>query len=115
VILIGGGSRVPRVQEILTEYVGRELGKNMNTDESAAMGPVYKAADLSTGNQASVSALDPHVWSPWIRIRILIRIQSFFFALTYGVHQALDLDQRIFHTLDPDWQIFQTLDLDPDI
>jgi hypoxia up-regulated 1 len=49
VILIGGGSRVPRVQEILTEYVGRELGKNMNTDESAAMGAVYKAADLSTG------------------------------------------------------------------
>jgi hypoxia up-regulated 1 len=49
VILIGGGSRVPKVQEILTEFVGRELGKNMNTDESAAMGAVYKAADLSTG------------------------------------------------------------------
>ena len=48
-ILIGGGSRVPRVQEILSEFVGRELGKNMNTDESAAMGAVYKAADLSTG------------------------------------------------------------------
>jgi len=49
VILVGGGSRVPKVQELLTEYVGRELGKNLNTDESAAMGAVYKAADLSSG------------------------------------------------------------------
>ena len=31
---------MPRVQEILSEFVGRELGKNMNTDESAAMGAV---------------------------------------------------------------------------
>ncbi len=57
VILIGGGSRVPRVQEILTEYVGRELGKNMNTDESAAMGAVYKAADLSTGMWYGIGTL----------------------------------------------------------
>jgi len=49
VILVGGGSRVPKVQEILTQFVGRELGKNLNTDESAAMGAVYKAADLSSG------------------------------------------------------------------
>merc|ERR1712203_1200628 len=49
VILVGGGSRVPKVQEILTDFVGSELGKSLNTDESAAMGAVYKAADLSTG------------------------------------------------------------------
>jgi len=49
VILVGGGSRVPKVQELLTQFVGRELGKNLNTDESAAMGAVYKAADLSSG------------------------------------------------------------------
>merc|ERR1712107_578987 len=49
VILVGGGSRVPKVQELLTQFVGRELGKSLNTDESAAMGAVYKAADLSTG------------------------------------------------------------------
>merc|ERR1712203_498546 len=41
--------RVPKVQEILTDFVGSELGKSLNTDESAAMGAVYKAADLSTG------------------------------------------------------------------
>ena len=41
--------RVPRVQELLVERLGRELGKSLNTDEAAAMGAVYKAADLSTG------------------------------------------------------------------
>merc|ERR1740128_529995 len=49
VILVGGGTRVPRVQELLQEFVGQELGKSLNTDESAAMGAVYRAADLSTG------------------------------------------------------------------
>jgi len=49
VILVGGGSRVPRVQELLAEYVGQELGKSLNTDESAAMGAVYRSADISTG------------------------------------------------------------------
>jgi len=49
VILVGGGTRVPRVQEILTEFVGKELGKSLNTDESAAMGAVYRSADISTG------------------------------------------------------------------
>jgi hypoxia up-regulated 1 len=49
VILVGGGSRVPKVQELLTKFINMELGKNLNTDESAAMGAVYKAADLSSG------------------------------------------------------------------
>lgn len=49
VILVGGGSRVPRVQELLQAAVGSELGKSLNTDESAAMGAVYRSADISTG------------------------------------------------------------------
>lgn len=50
VILVGGGTRVPKVQELLVQHLGgRELGKNLNTDESAAMGAVYRAAELSTG------------------------------------------------------------------
>lgn len=40
---------MPKVQEILQKAVGQELAKNLNTDEAAAMGAVYKAADLSTG------------------------------------------------------------------
>merc|ERR1712061_396498 len=49
VIIIGGGSRVPKVQELLTAHVGKELAKNLNADESAALGSVYRTADISTG------------------------------------------------------------------
>ncbi|NXD64363.1 HYOU1 protein, partial [Eolophus roseicapillus] len=48
VILVGGATRVPRVQEVLLKAVGKEeLGKNINADEAAAMGAVYQAAALS--------------------------------------------------------------------
>jgi hypoxia up-regulated 1 len=49
VILVGAGTRVPKVQEKLSEIVAMELGKSINTEEAAAMGAVYKAADLSNG------------------------------------------------------------------
>ena len=49
VIIIGGGSRIPKVQELLTAYVGKELGKNLNADEAAALGSVYRTADISSG------------------------------------------------------------------
>ncbi|XP_064835086.1 hypoxia up-regulated protein 1-like isoform X3 [Oncorhynchus masou masou] len=48
VILVGGSTRVPKVQEVLLKAVGKEeLGKNLNADEAAAMGAVYQAAALS--------------------------------------------------------------------
>lgn len=49
VILFGGGTRVPKVQEILKGIVKQELGKSLNADEAAAIGAVYRAADLATG------------------------------------------------------------------
>lgn len=48
-VLVGAGTRMPKVQEVLQKYVEMELSKNLNTDEAAALGAVYKAADLSTG------------------------------------------------------------------
>ncbi|KAK3850211.1 hypothetical protein Pcinc_043076 [Petrolisthes cinctipes] len=48
-IIVGGTTRVPRVQSLLQEVWGHELGKNINTDEAAAMGAVYRAADLGQG------------------------------------------------------------------
>ncbi|KAM8900218.1 hypoxia up-regulated protein 1 isoform 1-T1 [Spinachia spinachia] len=48
VILVGGSTRVPKVQEVLLKAVEKEeLGKNINADEAAAMGAVYQAAALS--------------------------------------------------------------------
>ncbi|XP_008207113.1 hypoxia up-regulated protein 1 isoform X1 [Nasonia vitripennis] len=49
VVLVGAGTRVPKVQEKLSAFVKTELSKNINTDEAAALGAVYKAADLSQG------------------------------------------------------------------
>lgn len=49
VVLVGAGTRVPKVQDMLSEFVKIELSKNINTDEAAALGAVYKAADLSQG------------------------------------------------------------------
>lgn len=49
VVIVGGGTRVPKVQELLKLAVKQEIAKNLNADEAAAMGAVYKAADLSMG------------------------------------------------------------------
>ncbi|XP_032689323.1 hypoxia up-regulated protein 1 isoform X2 [Odontomachus brunneus] len=49
VVLVGAGTRMPKVQEKLSQYVKTELSKNVNTDEAAALGAAYKAADLSQG------------------------------------------------------------------
>lgn len=49
VVLVGAGTRMPKVQEYLSQYLTVELSKNINTDEAAVLGAVYKAADLSKG------------------------------------------------------------------
>ncbi|XP_060083520.1 hypoxia up-regulated protein 1-like [Ylistrum balloti] len=50
IILFGGGTRTPKVQTILSEFLGRqELGKSINSDEAAALGAVYQAAHLGKG------------------------------------------------------------------
>lgn len=48
VVMMGAGTRVPKVQEILTKTIGdKELGRFLNTDEAIALGAVYQAAHLS--------------------------------------------------------------------
>nr|XP_031825896.1 hypoxia up-regulated protein 1 isoform X1 [Nomia melanderi] len=49
VVLVGAGTRMPKIQEHLSQYLTVELSKNINTDEAAVLGAVYKAADLSKG------------------------------------------------------------------
>lgn len=49
VIIVGGNTRVPKVQHILTQYFGKDLSKSINADEGAAMGAAYQAAYLSKG------------------------------------------------------------------
>lgn len=48
-IVIGGATRIPKVQQLLQEYISRELSKNVNADEAGALGAAYQAAFLSKG------------------------------------------------------------------
>ena len=48
-IIVGGATRIPKIQSILQGIWGAELGKNINADEAAAMGAIYRAADLGQG------------------------------------------------------------------
>lgn len=46
-IIVGGGTRIPKIQQLLTKYIGRDLSKNVNADEAGALGAAYQAAYLS--------------------------------------------------------------------
>uniref|UniRef100_S4NXF8 Hypoxia up-regulated protein 1 n=1 Tax=Pararge aegeria TaxID=116150 RepID=S4NXF8_9NEOP len=48
-IVAGGASRVPSVQETLRSAAGLELSRSINADEAATLGAVYRAASLATG------------------------------------------------------------------
>jgi heat shock protein 1/8 len=58
VVLVGGSTRIPKVQQLLREYFnGKELCKSVNPDEAVAFGAAVQAAVL-TGKQNQVLILD---------------------------------------------------------
>ncbi|OXA63728.1 uncharacterized protein LOC110863068 [Folsomia candida] len=52
IVLVGGSTRIPKVQEMLTNYFGKPLSKSVNPDEAVACGAALQAAIL-TGNLAT--------------------------------------------------------------
>lgn len=48
-IIVGGATRIPKIQQQLQAYISRELSKNVNADEAGALGAAYQAAHLSKG------------------------------------------------------------------
>ncbi|MFP3441860.1 Hsp70 family protein, partial [Pantoea sp. SIMBA_133] len=57
VILVGGQTRMPLVQEKVKEFFGKEARKDVNPDEAVAMGAAIQAAVLS-GDVKDVLLLD---------------------------------------------------------
>jgi len=57
VILVGGMSRMPKVQEAVKEFFGKEPKKDVNPDEAVAIGAAVQAGVLS-GNVKDVLLLD---------------------------------------------------------
>ncbi|KAJ2765560.1 lumenal Hsp70 protein, partial [Coemansia nantahalensis] len=49
IVLVGGGSRVPFVQQVLSDaFGGDKLARNVNSEEACVMGAVFKGATLSS-------------------------------------------------------------------
>ncbi len=57
VILVGGSTRIPKVQEIVEKFFGRRPGKGVNPDEVVALGAAIQGAVL-TGEVKDVLLLD---------------------------------------------------------
>lgn len=57
VILVGGSSRIPMVQKVVTDFFGREPHKGINPDEVVAMGAAIQGAVLG-GEVRDVLLLD---------------------------------------------------------
>jgi molecular chaperone DnaK len=57
VILVGGSTRIPRIQQLVREFFGKEPSKSVNPDEVVAIGAAIQAAVL-TGEVRDVLLLD---------------------------------------------------------
>ena len=57
VILVGGSTRIPRIQEEVRKFFGKEPNKGVNPDEVVAIGAAIQGAVL-TGEQKDVLLLD---------------------------------------------------------
>jgi molecular chaperone DnaK len=58
VVLVGGMTRMPRVQQLVKEIFGKEGHKGVNPDEVVAVGAAIQGHQLLLGSQASVVLLD---------------------------------------------------------
>jgi len=57
VLLVGGSTRIPKVQQIVKDFFGKEPNKGVNPDEVVAIGAAVQGAVL-TGEQKDVLLLD---------------------------------------------------------
>ncbi|MFN7533146.1 MAG: molecular chaperone DnaK, partial [Gemmatimonas sp.] len=57
VILVGGSTRIPKIQQVVKEFFGKEPNRGVNPDEVVAVGAAIQGAVL-TGEQKDVLLLD---------------------------------------------------------
>ena len=57
VVLVGGSTRIPKVQEMVREYFGKEPNKSVNPDEVVALGAAVQAGVLG-GEKTDILLLD---------------------------------------------------------
>jgi len=57
VILVGGSTRIPKIQQVVKDYFGKDPNRSVNPDEVVAIGAAIQGAVL-TGEQKDVLLLD---------------------------------------------------------
>ncbi|KHN97372.1 heat shock protein 70 [Metarhizium album ARSEF 1941] len=58
IVLVGGSTRIPRVQKLITDYFnGKQLSKSINPDEAVAYGAAVQAAILSGYNSQTTNSI----------------------------------------------------------
>lgn len=57
VVLVGGSTRIPKIQQLLKDFFGREPNKSINPDEAVAYGAAVQAAILHGDKSEAVSDL----------------------------------------------------------
>ena len=57
-ILVGGSTRIPKVQELVKDFFGIEPNKSVNPDEAVAMGAAIMAGQLTGDRSSDIVLLD---------------------------------------------------------
>ncbi len=58
VLLVGGSTRTPRVQQVVKEIFGKEGNKSVNPDEAVAVGASAIQGGVTTGEVKDILVLD---------------------------------------------------------
>src|SRR5262249_6506691 len=58
VVMVGGMTRMPRVQQLVKEVFGKEGHRGVNPDEVVAIGAAIQGAQLMLGSKSEVLLLD---------------------------------------------------------
>ncbi len=78
-VLVGGSTRIPKVQEIVKEMFGKEPNKSVNPDEVVAIGAAVQAGVLSGEKTDILSsrryAAQPGNRDAWWRVHEVDRAQ----------------------------------------
>jgi len=57
VLLVGGSTRMPQVEDAVTDYFGQDPSKEINPDEAVAIGAAMQADIIQTGGQSAANLL----------------------------------------------------------
>jgi molecular chaperone DnaK (HSP70) len=66
IVLVGGSTRIPKVQEMVKGFFGKEPNKSVNPDEVVALGAAVQAGVLG-GEKTDISASRCHPAFAWYR------------------------------------------------